>query len=622
LKCVINKYIDTDNKILLHNELELFFEHSQDVMCFFNDKGEIIKYNESFIKLTGVSRGIFWDSIHPEDVELCKSKTSQMQYGQGSCELELRVKNIDNSFVLIEFNVVMTSSNIYYAIGHHITSCQKSKMLVREDHQELTKYRLALDSAFDHIVITDPNGIVIYANPGVEALTGYSNGETVGSKAGKLWGGLMSKKLYKELWDKIKIDKVPFVGTITNKRKNGELYEAEVKITSILNSEGEIIFFVGIERDITKEKNTEIEKIKNEAILENIGEGLVVTDIDGKIIVVNNAFVQLTGWNLFEVVGKNMFDVLVKYDDKGTEISRDKRSLYRVLVGEVTEGRVSTISDTHWYKRKDGTKLPVTGVVTPIVVDGIISGAVQLFRDITKEKEVDKMKTDFISLVSHQLRTPLTSIRWFIELLRNDLENNCSADQKEYILKIDQSNNAMIDLVNSLLNVSRIESGKLVIVPDNVDGVSLLKEVIGEVEVQYKEKNQKLSVEIANDFPTLYIDKGLLRQIFINLLTNAIKYSDYEKEIRVILQYAENEIVFEVIDQGCGIPDNQFDKIFHKFFRAENALKIDTNGSGLGLYMVKSIVNVFNGSITYSSKIDRGTVFTVRIPRNFAPDKV
>lgn len=348
--------------------------------------------------------------------------------------------------------------------------------------KDLEKFKLALDNASDHVAITDSEGIVLYGNKGLERITGYKLSEVIGKKAGLLWKIPMPHEYYERLWKTIKIEKRIFDGEIKNKRKNGEIYDAKITISPVLNDQKEIEFFVAIERDITH------------------------------------------------------------------------------------------------------------------------------------EKMVDQAKTEFVSLASHQLRTPLSSVNWYAEMLLAGDGGKLNDEQTTFVKEIYTGNQRMVDLVNSLLNVSRLELGTFAVEPEPTDVVAMVKDVFKEMQPSVLEKKIKTNFEYSQDIPIIQADPKLFRIVFQNLLSNAIKYTPDSGQVTLKLGRDKKNLLVEVSDTGYGIPKGDQSRIFQKLFRAENVRERDTEGTGLGLYIIKSIIDHAGGKINFKSEENKGTTFYLEIP--------
>ena len=350
-------------------------------------------------------------------------------------------------------------------------------------NDDLLKFKLAIDNTSDHVVITDADGIAIYANAAAYRLTGYRPEETIGKKAGTLWKLPMPSEYYRTLWHTIKVEKKTFVGEIKNRKKNGEVYTAVIKISPVLDQMGNIIFFVGLERDITK------------------------------------------------------------------------------------------------------------------------------------EKEVEQAKDEFVSLASHQLRTPPSIIGWYTETLQSGDLGPINEKQVTYLTEIYRANQRMIVVINSLLNISRIEMGTFSITPKEIEIRDIVDEAMKELTSRFNR-----TVTLKKDYdPSLghfSADPSIMTIIIDNLLSNAFKYSPPEKtEIEIGLKKEGDCLVLSVKDNGIGIPLKNQGQIFEKLFRADNAIAVNPDGTGLGLYMIKKIVvDGLGGKIWFESAINKGATFHVSVP--------
>jgi signal transduction histidine kinase len=239
---------------------------------------------------------------------------------------------------------------------------------------------------------------------------------------------------------------------------------------------------------------------------------------------------------------------------------------------------------------------------------------VAIERDITKLREIDKMKTEFISLASHQLRTPLSAMKWFLEMFQAGDLGLLTKEQVGAIDNLNKSNERMIALVNSLLNISRIESGRITIEPEMTDVNSLIKTIIGDFKNIFELKNQKLFVEYSDSLPKVSLDPKLTREVISNLLTNANKYTDIGGTVTISVEPIGQDIKLTVRDSGYGIPEAEKNKVFQRFYRATNILKKVTDGTGLGLYLCKIIIDSSGGKIGFESKENIGSSFWFTIP--------
>jgi len=364
-----------------------------------------------------------------------------------------------------------------------------------------------------------------------------------------------------------------------------------------------------------------LEKAKDEALLSSIGDGVIATDMDERITLMNPAAQRMLGWYPENMVGRLIYDVVSIEDEKGNVVPREKRPITLALKDSTTTG-----GTYYYYIRKDKTKFPAAIVVTPVIIDKKIIGVVEIFRDITKEKEIDKTKTEFVLLASHQLRTPPTSINWFLEMLLSGDAGPLSEKQKEYTQEAYQNSQRMVNLVNTLLNISRTELGTFPINPEPTDMIAFTKDILEEFILQIKEKELQVKEQYATNLSLIPIDSKILRIVVQNIISNAVKYTPEKGtiSIKIFLQQANevignrklktNSLVVSITDTGYGIPRNQSDKIFTKLFRADNVKDKDTDGTGLGLYLAKLIVDHVQGNLWFESELDKGTTFYLAVP--------
>lgn len=268
---------------------------------------------------------------------------------------------------------------------------------------------------------------------------------------------------------------------------------------------------------------------------------------------------------------------------------------------------------------EDANKALVLSLVFLITTSALVVfvswkiGNILLIKEVEVLRNLDTQKTEFVSTASHQLRTPLSAMKMFLELMLDNSFGKLNKKQTEIIKNINESNERMIGLVNALLDVSKIELGKLNMNPEVVDLDEVLVQVVDNLKPKIGSKNIKLTY--SNSFKgRLYLDSKFISQAFLNLIDNAIKYSPENGKVNVSVVKKNDSVVVKVIDGGYGISLNEKKKVFQKFYRGNNIGSRDIEGNGLGLYITKSIVNECGGAISFTSQKNKGTTFKISLP--------
>ncbi len=427
----------------------------------------------------------------------------------------------------------------------------------------------------------------------------------------------MTKSIKKS---RAEVDKKVKEQTKNIKRQKNELENQQKAILNILE-------------DVEEEKEKlSIEKDKINAILHSIGDGVFVVDKNHKIIMFNQIAADISGFSPTEVIGK-------RYDKTLKFVYQENNKKNDIFIKEaIKTGEIKEMSNHTVLIRKDGSKMPVADSAAPLRdKKRQVIGCVVVFRDTTKEQEIDRMKTEFVSLASHQLRTPLTAIRLYLEMLIKEKAGILNTKQKKYIENVNFSTLRMIKLVNDLLNVSRLETGRLIIRTKPTQLEDFIQDIINEVKPLEKKRDCKIIFKKPkNKLSKIPIDPILIRQVIHNLLTNAIRYSPIKqskiyvklekkdqvsKEPKNLLirelkdnKFAASNIQISVKDNGIGIPSKVKNRIFEKFFRADNAKEYQAEGSGLGIYISKLIMKANGGKIWFTSQKNKGTIFFVSFP--------
>lgn len=376
---------------------------------------------------------------------------------------------------------------------------------------------------------------------------------------------------------------------VASAKPHGYTEEAIGVLYAIAEEAGEIVS--RIQHLFLNEKN------KTNSMLASISEGLIMMNMKQEIVVINKKAKEILGLPAQDMI--TMLDIVTALYGK-----LDFRSAAEQIVRSHKEQLLSELE-------AEGSTYKIVG--NPVHDGGgAIIGTTFVFSDITQEKEVDRMKTEFISITSHQLRTPLSSMKWFMEMLLNNDLGELPEKQRSVLTDVYNSNERIITLVNDLLDVSRIEAGKMKNEPTPTNLIEFIKSMLPEVEQNFAKRNQKFEFTKPDSFPRVSADPKLIWQVLQNLLTNASKYTPEGGKISLSLSLAGNTALLTIADNGYGIPEFQKNRIFEKFFRADNTGKME--GTGLGLYISKELAEASGGKLRFESTEGKGTTFYFSLP--------
>ncbi len=339
------------------------------------------------------------------------------------------------------------------------------------------------------------------------------------------------------------------------------------------------------------------------AIMDSIADGVIVTDVLGTIRILNPKAKEILGLYGENPIGQSAVDFVRRFENVPYAVMREK---FKKIVerGETfsTEIRIS-IPATRFYTLQLG---PVRSR------DGTVHGIVGVLSDITELKEMDQMKTDLMSMVTHEIRTPLATVRGFAQIL---LKGGVGEDKsKEFLEIINRQSNRLVNLVNDFLDITRIESGRQVITKGPVDMDKLIQNAVADLKPLADEKNIDLQYVPPGGLPEVFGDRNLIEQVLINLISNAIKYSPKGAWARVAVAQQNGSVAIAVQDNGLGIPKESIPRLFEKFYRVRCDDRKDIIGTGLGLSLVKQIIDMHQGSIRVESEHGKGSTFTFTVP--------
>jgi PAS domain S-box-containing protein len=339
-------------------------------------------------------------------------------------------------------------------------------------------------------------------------------------------------------------------------------------------------------------------------IFDSTSDGIVLLGPDGRIEAANERAGELMGFEGPPVPGTNLIEALGRRARTPGDAARMRRMFGQLLAApERGSGGDFELGPPLRVVQWSGQPTKSTA--------GATIGLTLTFRDVTEERAVSQMKSDFVSFVTHQLRTPLAGIKWLLELTAQSGE--LPDTPRSLVEDAREANERLIRLVNDLLNVSRLESGKIDMTLEPTDLRGLTAAVVAELQGLVRDKGHHLTLD-ADPLPLIRVDRQLVRQVVLNLLANAIKYTKPGGRVAIHLSRREGEAWWSIRDSGIGIPKEGQRRLFEKFYRAENVLTVETEGTGLGLYMVRLIIEQCGGRIWCESEEGQGTTFVFTLP--------
>jgi PAS domain S-box-containing protein len=459
------------------------------------------------------------------------------------------------------------------------------------------------------VSITDVRGDITYANDRFCEISGYKREELIGRNHRIVKSDEHPEEFYREMWRTIASGQV-WHGEIKNSTKDGGFYWVAATIVPFLDTSGKPYQYVSIRTDITRQKRLEEQLERERAFLANItdhmGEGVYAVDEQGRCTFLNREAERLLGWEREELAGHDL-NAVIHFGQRPLLPEENYRS------------------NDETFTRRDGSQFDVALVTAPLMKEGQVIGSVGVFRDITEEKRsarqlqaaleaaraASEAKSHFLANMSHEIRTPMNGIIGMTELA---LDTDLSREQAEYLGIIRSSAESLLTIINDILDFSRIEAGELNLVSVEFD----LREVVGEtaktLAYRAQEKGLELVVDVAADVPErLRGDPGRLRQVLINLLGNAVKFTERGSVVlRLSSEGSEQgraRLHFSVEDTGIGIPKDKQESIFASFAQADATITREYGGTGLGLAISNRLVELMGGRIGVESEPGVGSSF-------------
>jgi PAS domain S-box-containing protein len=547
---------------------------------------------------------LWLEVVHPEDRSVMDRFTTQV-FSLGAYKQEYRIVRPDGSvrWLYHRARLIRDETGRVLRIDNaatDITARRHAEIQLREEEE---RYRQIFDNAYDLIVCFNTAGIYTSVNRSHEEILGWTPEELIGQHYSMICtpdSVALTEERQRRFYAG---EQVPPFYEVEVRHKNGSIVWLEGRTRLIRDTKGQPVELMGIYRDITTRKRTEEALQLRDRAMGATTEGITISDPslpDHPLIYANSGFERLTGYTREDVMGRNCRFL------QGVDTDPAAVEEIRAALRDKHECTVEFLN-----YRKDGSPFWNRLSITP-VYDGAgqVSHFIGVQSDITQRKEVEQLKNDLVSTVSHELRTPLTSLRGFAELmLKRDFP---AQKQRQFLSIIHNEAVRLTALINDFLDIQRIESGRQTYDFACTELAPLLEGALA----VFTRGESKHSLRVAALEPGLsvYIDADRVRQVLTNLLSNAIKYSPQGGTVTVGMRREGNEVVVWVADQGMGIPCEVIPRLFSKFFRVDCKETRSINGTGLGLALVKAIIEAHNGRVWVESAVGVGSTFFFTLP--------
>lgn len=355
------------------------------------------------------------------------------------------------------------------------------------------------------------------------------------------------------------------------------------------------------------------ERNKLSVTLASISDAVIALDLDRKIILFNKAAESLTDYRQEDLLGQPIDRFIKLYDNKN-ELGP---LIYSPMENNQFEGVV--FSRNNLKMIGGNNKQAYINLISARIKEGSLTniGCILTLHDVTRERQLEEMKLDFVSMAVHELRTPLTSLKGYLHIFLRNYRQSLSEAQVTILTRVNIATQRLVTLVENLLNVSRIERGAITLNPQSFDWVKNIEDLVAEVIDQAREKKIKLIfLKPKGSFIQAHVDKLRINEVLMNLLSNAINYTPTGGRIMVWTEIVGDEVLTHIQDTGAGIPKEALPHLFTKFFRISGELEQGSKGTGLGLYIAKSIVSLHKGRIWAESQPGKGSTFTFSFPHS------
>jgi PAS domain S-box-containing protein len=609
------------------------FETAQDgILILDADTGQIVEVNPFLIDLLGFSREQFlgkkiWEIGLFKDIVANKDNFEELQRQEYIRYEDLPLKTSDGQRIAVEF-----VSNVYTVNNKKVIQCSirdiTERKLVEEERARLAAI---VEYSEDAIIGKTLDGIMTSWNAGAERIYGYSPQEMVGKSISLLVPpdhpddtGL--------IFERIRNGEPVIRYETLRRKKDGGLINISLTASQIRDTQNRLIGVSTIAHDITKRKLVEealhVTETRYRRLFETAQDGILILDADtGQIVEVNPFLIDLLGFSREQFLGKKIWEIglfkdIVANKDNFEELQRQEYIRYEDLPLETSDGQriaVEFVSNVYTVNNKKVIQCSIRDITERKQVEDALKESEKKFRERTRElsdantklQELDRLKSLFIASMSHELRTPLNSIIGFTGIMIKGMAGEINAEQEKQLGMVQDSARHLLALINDVIDISKIEAGKIEASASTFNLADLIREVRTTFGPAAQDRGLVLNIEIPGPL-AVTSDERRIKQNIMNLVSNAIKFTD-EGRVDLTVEQKGTVVEVRVRDTGIGIRQDDLSQLFRPFVRVMVPGRL-SEGTGLGLYLSKKLARLLGGDITAESEIHKGSVFTFSFP--------
>ncbi|MBN1573895.1 MAG: PAS domain S-box protein [Deltaproteobacteria bacterium] len=601
----------------------------KDIVYIMDGKGNFVFCNEPLENSTGytveeILNKNFAEFILPSSYKDAEEIFKKQLAGEdvGAFEMQIRNKRGETVILEIKERLVWEGDEVIevHGIGRDITERKRMFDKIKEVQQQ---QKALLDSIPDMAWLKDKESRFISVNQPFGRSCNVSPEDLIGKTDLDVWPRDLAERYISDDLHVMKSREIKRVEEPLEKFDGTRTWIETIK-APIFDDNGEVVGTVGVARDVTERRQIEEKLRENEeryrSLVENLNDVVFNVDLDGNFTYLSPVIEQISGYKAEDFIGKSSANFIHPEDLPGfyemLKNGMEKKKESYEFRGIDKNGATRYMSASGRILKKDGKPVGITGIMTDVTDSRTMREELKAAK--MRAEESNRAKSEFLANMSHEIRTPMNAILGFSELL---LDENLTEEQRENVRTIYESGNILLTLINDILDLSKIESGKAEINEEVFYLLDLLNNTIALFNLKAEEKGLELNLEIDKDISSQIIsDPDKIRQIIINLVGNAVKFSDAGKiDVSVMMggkDDKKDQLTVSVKDTGIGIPPEKIDAIFEPFSQADASTTRRYGGTGLGLSITKKLVELLGGEIKVSSEVGKGSAFTFSVPVN------